>query len=478
MTDEREDIQTEALGRVADDYLALVRQGAAPSVEGLAIEHPELASEILDLLPVISGLEEMRANRPARSEAIVSEPLPLAAVPHRLGEYELVRVLGQGGMGIVFEAIQVSLARRVAVKVLPASFACDDHLRQRFLRESRIIARIRSPHVVPIHAVGEQDGLLYYVMDLIVGTSLDQIDLGKAAGRTDGSRARWVAGVGLQAAEALASVHAEGALHRDVKPSNLLLDANGQVLLADFGLAKLLDEPTLTSAGHWVGTLRYTAPECLRGEATPRSDIYGLGLTLYELLAGVPAFPETKRDQPIGAIGRATIVPLRQVCPNAPRELEAIIAKASAPEPDDRYATARDLAADLGRFLDGQSIVARPPGRAVRLLRGARRNPLVAVLTMTTAVLLIGVIYLVWHAQSEKPETAVASPEVPVSVNTAPKQEQATETAPDRPEDVRREGPPWGFGRRHTPMGTGMGMGKGKGAGRGPRALRRDETSP
>ena len=278
-------------------------------------------------------------------------------------------------MGIVFEAWHEALDRRVAIKILPGATLSHERGRQRFLHEARIIARLRHPHIVPIHSVGEHEGLLFYVMDLIPGTSLDQPEFRDLPTATGSARANWVAGLGIQAAETLAYAHGQGVLHRDVKPSNLLLDQDGQLWLADFGLAKLLDDPSLTPSGEWLGTLRYLAPECLQGEVSVRSDIYGLGLTLYELLVGVPAFGETDRVRLLQQIAAAAFVPPRRLDPTIPPDLETIILKATESDPARRYQAATGLAEDLRRFLDGRPIDARRGGTARRLVPWLRRHP-------------------------------------------------------------------------------------------------------
>ncbi len=203
-----------------------------------------------------------------------------------------------------------------------------------------------------------------------------------------------VAKIGVQAADALAYAHGQGTLHRDIKPANLLLDADGVVWVADFGLAKVLDDVPLSHSGSIVGTLRYMAPEQLNGQAEARSDIYSLGLTLYELLAGRPAFEDAAPSSLIRKITQGEAIPLRQIQPRIPRDLETIVAKATSRDAADRYASAAELAEDLRRFLEDRPIHARRVTVAEHAWRWARRNPLLAVLSASSLALLLAVTLL------------------------------------------------------------------------------------
>ena len=300
-------------------------------------------------------------------------------------------------------------------------------------------------------------------MDLISGTSLDQPEFHDQPTTTGEARANWVAALGIQAAETLAHAHGQGVLHRDVKPSNFLLDQDGKLWLTDFGLAKLLDDPSLTPSGEWLGTLRYLAPECLRGEASVRSDVYSLGLTLYELLAGVPAFVETDRDRLLQQIAVSDFVPPRRLDPTIPPDLETIILKATESDPARRYQAATGLAEDLRRFLDGQPIDARRGGAAQRLDRWMRSHPALTILATTTIVLAISTILLVWHSFRVPARTnrGAESPAASLTAQASSEPVKSSQPATDQ----RRDGPPWGFGRRHAPAGPGAGAGGGRGIG-------------
>ncbi len=465
MGDYTDGAELELLGELADEFLIRWKSGKRLSIDEYAAQHPEVAEEIRALFPILLFLEKNQPDRPGSMPSNVgNESEPDGSLPRRLGEYELVRELGRGGMGIVFEAKQGALDRRVAVKILPGSAIYDEHTRRRFLREARIIARLRHPQIVPIHNVGEQDDVLFYVMDLISGTSLDQLEPRNLLGTNGRARARWVARLGIQAAESLAYAHGQGVLHRDVKPSNFVLDQDGRLWLTDFGLAKLLDDPPLTATGEWLGTLRYLAPECLRGESSVRSDLYGLGLTLYELLVGVPAFPETDRARLIQLIAEGTPVPPRRHDPTIPHDLETIILKASAREPEIRYESALELAEDLRRFLDCRPIRGRRTAPGARLIGWIRRNPAIASLALTSMALVLVIISLVTYYLfvPRRAASGLDSPSRPAPSPGLARDAQVSPPPPGLPKD----GPPWGFGRRHAPAGVGAGEGRGP---RGPR---------
>jgi hypothetical protein len=220
-----------------------------------------------------------------------------------------------------------------------------------------------------------------------------------------------VARIGAQVAEALAYAHEQGILHRDIKPSNLLVDANGGVWITDFGLAKATTEDNLTDSGDMVGTLRYMAPEQLRGWADPRSDVYSLGITLYELLALRPALIATDRAQLMSQVLSVKPTPLRKLCRGVPFDLETVIEKAMSKEPTQRYACASELGADLRRFLAGEPIKARRATLGKWLWLWARRNPLVAALLVSLLVILPTALVLVtylWRA-AERERQAVTN---------------------------------------------------------------------
>lgn len=417
MTDAQPPDERNRVEELAEDFLARHRRGEQPDISEYTARHPELAEDIRELFPALLLLEDARPH----SEDSGTRPHlsgrdgPL----DRLGDYRILREVGRGGMGIVYEAEQLSLGRHVALKVLPAHALLDPRHLQRFHREARAAARLHHTNIVPVFGVGECDGLHYYVMQFIPGLGLDKVldDLKhlREAGRdqrspnqesstlklpgqeasstvTDSGSTYWrgVARIGVQVAEALDHAASQGVLHRDIKPSNLLLDAHGTVWVTDFGLAKTLDEDELTQTGDIVGTLRYMAPERLKGTSDVRSDLYGLGLTLYELLALRPAFPEKDRHELLRQVVEQEPPRLDRLDPKIPRDLVTIVEKASAKRPADRYFTARAMADDLRRYLDDRPINARRTGQVERAWRWCKRNRAVASLIFLVALLAVG----------------------------------------------------------------------------------------
>ena len=467
------------------------RRGEAPSVEEYALEHPELAAQIRELFPTIATLERVRAGQERAEEGRLP---PSAATLERLGDFRIVREIGRGGMGIVYEATQESLGRRVAVKVLARHSRLDDTHRRRFFREARTAGRLHHTNIVPILGVGEQDGLDYFVMQFIEGVGLDSViarmrlasadpvtvrlssywgkrnrdskassptrtgpirepavnesasdgepatvvdfELSEAsealesdsnpksgprddivAGpETDSQigatqplrqvcRTYWqdVAFVGLQVAQALEYAHNQGTLHRDIKPGNLLLDRHGTTWVADFGLAKAMDQDAVSRTGEVLGTLLYMAPEQWRGTTDARSDIYSLGVTLYELATLRVPLDVHDRMKSAGRPNPTSTVKLpRRICPSLPIDLETIVMKAMADEPARRYQTAGELASDLARFLQDRPISVRRPSLWERWWRWRRRNPAAAYFSTAAAALLIlvGVITSTAYVQT------------------------------------------------------------------------------
>jgi WD40 repeat protein/serine/threonine protein kinase len=455
------------LARLIDEFAERYRRGERPSVQEYADRYPDLADDIRDLFPAMAEIEEAKEERRA-AEAPALPPL------RQLGDYRILREVGRGGMGVVYEAEQVSLGRHVALKVLPAQMGQDARQRRRFEREARAAAKLHHTNIVPVFGVGEDDGVSYYVMQFIQGLGLDGVidelrrlravgqvsnlphkDLTAAdvaqsllAGRfrppsdktEEGSSERpappppadtpgppfaatgrlsagsslsaasvslpgqgggerpaqarrltyWqsVASIGVQVAEALEYAHKQGVLHRDVKPSNLLLDTHGTVWVTDFGLAKADDQANLTQTGDLLGTLRYMPPEAFEGRADARGDVYALGLTLYELLAFQPAFDDSDRNRLIKQVTTQEPARLGRRNPEVPRDLETVVHKAIDRDPARRYATAAELAADLERFVRDEPIRARRVSLPERLARWARHHKGVAAALSAIALLL------------------------------------------------------------------------------------------
>jgi serine/threonine protein kinase/WD40 repeat protein/tetratricopeptide (TPR) repeat protein len=495
---------------LAEEFANRYRRGERPSLQEYIDRLPEMADQIREMFPALVEVEQAEGD--ARGQA---SPLPraTASAQRQVGDYRILREIGRGGMGVVYEAEQISLGRRVALKVLPAHVVGDQKTQERFRREARAAARLHHTNIVPVFEVGRDRDVSFYAMQLILGQGLEQVidelrrlrrpalnanafgpagmassDLagsptatqdaaaspfrkrrelgqmaelllsgrlvtermqspagdrpaasgfeltealtpeaaaGGAPGRTraddslpplgsdsptsavlpggthvsevdtSGRRQpffRSVAQIGRQAAQGLAYAHARGIIHRDIKPSNLLLDTVGVVWITDFGLAKA-EEDGLTATGDMLGTLRYMAPERFRGGGDARADIYGLGLTLYELLTLRPAYESSDRLRLIEQVKAEEPTRPRSIDGRVPRDLETIILKAIEKEPASRYASADAMAEDLRRFLADEPIKARQVSTSERYWRWARRNPMIAVLGgVLTAVLVAATI--------------------------------------------------------------------------------------
>ena len=339
---------------------------------------------------------------------------PSAELP-RIPGYEVLEVVGRGGMGVVYRARHVRLDRPVALKMLLTGAHASRESRERFLREARMGAGLRHPNIVQVHDMGDQDGLPYFTMEFVEGGNLAQ----KLAGMPQPPRQ--AAALLATLAEAVQAAHRCGIVHRDLKPANVLLTADGTPKICDLGLARRLDgEAGLTWTGTAVGTPSYMAPE--QAEARPQTlgpavDIHALGAILYELLTGRPPFRAATAAETVRQVISQDPVPPSRLNGKVPRDLETICLKCLHREPHLRYAGAAALAADLHHFLGGEAIAARPEGRLARLARRVRRRPvqstLVAAVTLLTAALLGGGLWLISDraAAARKIETEQAATE-------------------------------------------------------------------
>ncbi len=306
--------------------------------------------------------------------------------PAFIGRFTVVERLGRGGFGVVYKASDPLLARHVAVKMPRSGYFASAEDEERFLREARNAARLRHPHIVRIHEIDRHHGVPYIVSEFIEGQTL--ADLLTRQRLDFGESARLLIAV----AEALEYAHQQHVVHRDVKPSNILIDAEGHPYVTDFGLARRDDaEITITLDGQVLGTPAYMSPEQAAGEPARvdrRSDVYSLGVVLYHALCGELPFHGTRRML-VQQVLQDEPRPLRRINEHVPRDLETITLKAMSKEPQRRYATARELADELRRWLNGEPIHARPLGRTGRLVRWGRRNPVTAGLCAAIAALLI-----------------------------------------------------------------------------------------
>jgi serine/threonine protein kinase/WD40 repeat protein len=406
------------LEALAEEFLDRMRRGERPSVSDFLARAPDRAGEFEQLLSALRLVEGVKLHDDATSAAGIAGLPRGSPVLERLADFRILRELGRGGMGVVYEAEQESLDRHVAIKVLAPGTARSPQLIERFLREAKAAAQLHHTNIVPVFSVGEHEGLHYYAMQFIRGLSLDKVlqevrrmrqhapaDPAEdatathpaLAAATDSSEryARSVARIGLEVARALEYAHEQGTLHRDIKPSNILLDVHGVAWVTDFGLAKALEDEDLTRTGDLVGTTRYMAPERFRGQCDGRSDEYSLGLTLYELLALRPAFDASDREGLLYQVNRIEPPRLRSLNPAIPVDLETIIHKAIEKEAEHRYDHVAELADDLDCFLEDRPIAARRVSSTERLTRWARRNPGLATLGTALAAMLALVIAVI-----------------------------------------------------------------------------------
>ncbi len=441
------------LAEVLDRYLLSLEENAPLDIERLIAESPHLAT---DIRAFVSSVDMLHGATRGLNSANEIDSTPTKVDRHtanrhaekRLGDFEIGPEIGRGGMGVVYEATQISLQRKVALKVLPFAAMWDHKQIARFQNEAQAAAQLHHPHIVPVFAVGQERGVHFYAMQLIQGRSLDQIlgelrretasgvsDLEQGAVTTQAVEStlhtelssehaagqsrycRAIAGLGIQAAHALHYAHECGVVHRDVKPSNLLVDLRNKLWITDFGLARVQDSPGVTVTGDMLGTLRYMSPEQATGKQAlvdPRTDIYSLGASLYELLTLRPAFPGEDRQAVLQTIANQEPILPRTIDPAIPVDLETIVLQAMAKSRDERYATAEQLADDLNRFLDGKPTFARRPTVADRAAKWVRRHRLIASLAavfllILTAVSTTGALLL--SREHDRKQVALATAE-------------------------------------------------------------------
>ena len=351
----------------------IVDSGREP--EDVCRQCPELLPAVLEGLERLKDFEaEVTAMFPADGpRAHGPQTRPLASELPAMPGYSVVGVLGRGGMGVVYRARHLKLARDVAVKML----LTPDHARPselaRFLREAQAIASLRHPNIIQVFDLGDLEGRPFFTMEYVEGGSLAQ----KLAGVPQS--APGAAAMVATLADAVQVAHERGIVHRDLKPANILLTAGGTPKISDFGLARTVTEgPELTVGGTRLGTPSYMSPEQAigrRGTVGPATDIYSLGAVLYEMLTGRPPFRAESPAETERQVIASDPAPPSRLNARVPRDLETICLKCLSKEPHRRYATGTELSQDLYRFLRGEPIVARPVGAWERIVKWSRRHP-------------------------------------------------------------------------------------------------------
>jgi serine/threonine protein kinase len=424
------------------EYLTDLEAGRRPDRRAYAARYPDLSEAMtpyLDALDMVHGAAGQVQSATGKATPLASESLP--AEP--LGDFHIVREIGRGGMGVVYEAVQRSLGRRVALKVLPFAAALDARQLQRFRNEAQAAAHLHHQNIVPVYAVGAERGVHFYAMQLIEGQNLAAL-ITALAPRTPGAptepyatpplasvqpetrsalsaqlttqhsqRAegffRTIAELVVQAADGLDYAHGLGIVHRDIKPANLLVDDARNVWITDFGLAQFQSSGNLTQTGDLVGTLRYMSPEQAAGQRMPidhRTDVYSLGATLYELVTLRPIFDGEDRQTLLNQIMHAEPPAPRGIDRTIPVELETIVQKAIAKVPSERYATARELADDLRRYLRDEPIRARRASLVQHGRKWLRRHPsIVGSAVVLLMLVTAGSLLHAWLIQREQEKT-------------------------------------------------------------------------
>jgi tetratricopeptide (TPR) repeat protein len=416
MTAERDDLaETDELGEVIFSCLQTLEAGQAVDREELKARYPQFAAELERFFVNQEQVERlasplrdvMLAATPPLADTLPASPGPAVQVLRTFGDYDLLAKVGRGGMGMIYQARQRSLNRLVALKIISAGQLASGKDRLHFRAEAETAAFLDHPHIIPIHEVGEVEDQLFFSMKFVEGGSLATRVVSGEWRVTSPEDNRRAAQLVATIAQAVHYAQQCGILHRDLKPANILLDSEGRPYISDFGLAKRLPTPgqslaeELAQSGHIVGSPLYMAPEQAapaRGPATVATDVYGLGGILYVLLTSRAPFQGDTILDTLDRVLNREPDPPRRHNPQVHRDLEAICLKCLEKEPARRYASAQQVTDDLGRFLRGEPIRARPVSSVVRLGRWARRQPALAALVATCIVsalaLLAGVL---WH---------------------------------------------------------------------------------
>ncbi|MEM7203837.1 MAG: protein kinase [Planctomycetota bacterium] len=373
--------------------------GGAAAVERTLAQYPEHAEDLRRLLGNIEGLGGFEHNDAAERDV-------------RVGPFRLLGRLGAGGMGVVFLARQEPLQRLVAIKVLAAGRDADPAARERLRREAEAVARLRHPNIVAVFDAGEHEGRPYFAMEYVPGRTL------AAVATTDAFALRQVLSWGRDIARALQAAHDVGLVHRDVKPTNILIDEGGRAMLLDFGLAMDAAAPTLSRTGSFQGSPHYAAPEQVRGERHrigPATDVYGLAVTLFEVVARRVPFEGDTTEAVFYAILNRDAPLLRSLAPHLPRDLEYVLRVALERDPERRYGTAAAFADDLEAVLELRPVRARALGPSAMARRWLNRHRRLAVAVLLAVLAVLGVAGGLWWRDYSAAEQRRADAERAVS---------------------------------------------------------------
>jgi serine/threonine protein kinase len=463
------------LDQLLEEITSRIQAGELVNLDEYAAAHPEYADRLQRLLPAMQLL--VAFGQSESTSALLSSKHPASSIEAPtfntgvLGDFRIIREIGRGGMGVVYEAEQISIGRPVALKVLPFASMLDERRLARFRNEIRAAGQLHHTNIVPIYAVGSDRGVHFYAMQLVAGQTLAQVveqmrkkeDAGcsmlvtgldpassnqhpasrnqhpvssidtqpiaaLSTQRSTGGAAyyRTVASLGIQAAEALEHAHSCGIVHRDIKPSNLLLDERGTLWLTDFGLAAVDSSGDLTMSGDLLGTLRYMSPEQTLGSRVVldhRTDIYSLGATVYELLTLQPAFDAADRGELLRQIAVVEPRPPRRIDPAIPADLETIVLKAMSKDATSRYASAQSMADDLRRFLEHKPIQARRPSLLEKASKWARRHVALISISATAFALatltgLVAALFAFQAYNSEARQRVVAESNLAIAAES------------------------------------------------------------
>jgi tRNA A-37 threonylcarbamoyl transferase component Bud32 len=386
-------IKDERVNRIIADYLRAIDRREVPDRAALLARHAEFAKE---LSAFFSDHDRFQRAAAPLAEALTLPPGESPAAPasgptvRYFGDYELLEEIARGGMGVVYKARQMSLNRLVALKMILAGELATPEARQRFRMEAETAANLQHPNIVAIHEIGEHEGRQYFSMDFVAGKNLAELVRGNPL------PAERAASYVKTIAEAVHFAHQRGTLHRDLKPQNVLIDADDRPRITDFGLAKRVETDSgLTRTGDVLGSPSYMPPEQAESrpdQVGPQSDVYSLGAILYELLSGRPPFRGATSWETICQVLQTPPVSLRKLNPDVPQDLDTICLKCLEKQPERRYHSARDLAEELGRFLNHEPIHARPISLSRRGAFWARRHPW--AITGVASLLVLGLAFV------------------------------------------------------------------------------------